>query len=161
MKPDRLSHHAVPIETAIQTLRGERMILDADLARIYGVATRALNQAVRRNKEKFPADFMFRLNRAEARELNRSQVVMGSQKHRDPRFLPYTFTEHGAIMAANVLNSPRAVQIVFVIRGFARLIGSTKRFERSEALERLKQLERTAELLMAPTEPKKRKIGFV
>jgi hypothetical protein len=61
MKPERALNHAVPIETAIQTLRGERVILDADLARIYGVQTRVLNQAVRRNREKFPADFMFRL----------------------------------------------------------------------------------------------------
>jgi hypothetical protein len=72
MKPDRNSNHAVPIETAIQTLRGEKVILDADLARIYGVETRVLNQVVQRNREKFPAAFMFRLNRTEARQLNRS-----------------------------------------------------------------------------------------
>ena len=174
MKPDRPSHHADPIETSIQTLRGERVILDADLARIYGVATRVLNQAVRRNKEKFPGDFMFRLNRAEARQLSRSQLVMGSQKHRDPRFLPYAFTEHGAIMAANVLNSPRAVQMsVFVVRAFVRLrqmVGAHK-----EVAAKLAELERKVashdgniralfeaiRQLMAPPEPKKRKIGFL
>jgi hypothetical protein len=77
MKTDHPSHHAVTIEMAIQTLRGGRVILDAELARIYGVATRVLNQAVRRDKKKLPTDFMFRLNRAEARQLNRSQIVTG------------------------------------------------------------------------------------
>jgi hypothetical protein len=174
MKPDRASTQAAPIETAIQTLRGERVILDADLARIYGVETRVLNQAVRRNREKFPADFMFRLSRAEARQLNRSQVVMGSQKHRDPRFLPYAFTEHGAIMAANVLNSPRAVQMsVFVVRAFVRLrqmIGAHKEMAAKLAeLERkvashdgnIRALFEAIRQLMTPPEPKKRKIGFL
>ncbi|HXG53721.1 MAG TPA: ORF6N domain-containing protein [candidate division Zixibacteria bacterium] len=150
------------------------MILDADLARIYGVETRVLNQAVRRNREKFPADFMFQLNRVETRQLNRSQVVIGSQKHRDPRFLPYAFTEHGAIMAANVLNSPRAVQMsVFVVRAFVRLrqmVGA-----RGEMAAKLSELERKVashdgdikalfdaiRRLMAPHQPQKRKIGFV
>jgi len=91
------------------------------LARIYGVETRVLNQAVRRNLEKFPSDFMFRLRLPEARELNRSQTVIGLQKHRNPRYRPYAFTEHAAIMAANVLNSPRDVQMsVFVVRAFVR-----------------------------------------
>jgi len=111
MKPDRAAELSAPIETAIRALRGERIILDADLARIYGVGTRVLNQAVRRNLEKFPSDFMFQLSLVEVRELNRSQFVIGSQKHRNPRYRPYAFTEHGAIMAANVLNSPRAVQM--------------------------------------------------
>ena len=120
----------------IVTIRGQKVILDADLARIYGVATKALNQAVKRNAEKFPDDFMFRLSKDEAEELrrlrsqsvtlesgsNRSQCVTGSQKHRDPRYLPHAFTEHGAIMAATVLNSPRAVQMsVFVVRAFIRM----------------------------------------
>ena len=77
MKPERASNHMVLIETAIQTLRGERMVLDPDLARIYGVEPSVLNQALRRNREKCPADFMFRINTAEAKLLNRSQVVMG------------------------------------------------------------------------------------
>jgi hypothetical protein len=174
MKSDRVSNDAIPIETAIQTLRGERVILDADLAKIYGVETRVLNQAVRRNRVKFPTDFMFRLNRAEARQLNRSQPVMGSQKHRDPRFLPYAFTEHGAIMAANVLNSPRAVQMsVFVVRAFVRLrqmIGAHKEMAATLAeLERkvashdgnIRALFEALRQLMAPPEPKKRKIGFI
>jgi hypothetical protein len=122
MRKDRASDQAVPIETVIQTIRGERVILDADLARRYGVETRVLNQAVRRNSEKFPTDFVFWLNLTEAKQANRSQTVIGSQKHRDLRFLPYAFAEHGAIMAANVLNSPRAVQMsVFVFQAFIRL----------------------------------------
>ncbi len=109
MKTNRASKAVLPIENLILTVRGERVILDAELARIYGVETRVLNQAVRRNLGKFPPDFMFRLNLTEARQLNRSQIVIGSQKHRSLRYRPYAFTEHGAIMAANVLNSPRAV----------------------------------------------------
>ncbi len=111
MKRKRAADLSVPIEMVIRTLRAERVILDTDLARVYGVETRVLNQAVQRNLEKFPSDFMFRLSLPEARELNRSQTVTGLQKHRNPRYRPYAFTEHGAIMAANVLNSPRAVQM--------------------------------------------------
>jgi hypothetical protein len=94
-----------PIEPAIQVIRGQRVILDSDLAKIYGVTTKALNQAVKRNLERFPSDFMFRLTVAELTDLksqtaisNRSQIVTGSQKHRDPRALPYAFTEHGAVI---------------------------------------------------------------
>src|SRR4051812_8425343 len=93
------------IDPVIHTLRGERMILDADLATIYGVPTKVLNQAVKRNREKFPSDFIIQLTGSEALALNRSQIVTGSlQRHRDSRSRPYAFTEHGAIMAANILN---------------------------------------------------------
>jgi hypothetical protein len=91
------------IESKILTIRSQKVILDADLAAIYGVKTKALNQAVKRNIDRFPLDFVFQLSRVEFESGNRSQSVTGSQKHRDPRFLPYVFTEHGAIMAANVL----------------------------------------------------------
>lgn len=116
------------IDSVIHTIRGERVILDADLAKIYGVATKVFNQAVKRNREKFPADFMFELTLTEAVNLqraasqrdshSRSQIVTlkrgGNVKH-----APYAFTEHGAIMAANLLNSPQAVQMsVFVVRAF-------------------------------------------
>ena len=85
------------------------------------MATKALNQAVKRNNEKFPSDFMFQLTPQELVDL-KSQIVTGSQKHRDPRFLPNVFTEHGAIMAATVLNSPQAVQMsVFVVRAFVAM----------------------------------------
>jgi hypothetical protein len=110
------------ITRAILVLRGQRVLLDAELAGLYGVTTKALNQAVKRNAERFPEDFMFRLTPAETEALNRSQIVTGSQKHRDPRFPPYVFTEHGAIMAAAVLNSPRAVEMsVYVVRAFVQL----------------------------------------
>src|SRR3989338_3448771 len=109
-----------PIEQLIVTIRGQRVILAGDLARIYGVATRVLNQAVKRNREKFPADFMFRvgLKDAEAIRRSRSQIVI-LKRGMNIKYLPYAFTEHGAIMAANVLNSPRAVQMsVFVVPAF-------------------------------------------
>lgn len=111
-----------PVEPLIREVRGERVMLDSDLARIYGVTTKALNQAVKRNADRFPSDFLFRLTVDETETLNRSQFVTGSQKHRDPRLLPYAFTEHGAIMAANVLNSTQAVQMsVFVVRAFLKM----------------------------------------
>src|SRR4051812_44605564 len=110
------------IEQAILHIRGEKVMLDSDLAAIYGVTTKALNQAVKRNLDRFPPDFVFRLSADEVAELNRSQIVTGSQKHRDPRFPPYAFTEHGALMLANVLNSKRAAQTsVQVVRAFIRM----------------------------------------
>jgi hypothetical protein len=115
----------VPVEhitRAILVLRGHRVLLDAELAELYGVPTKALNQAVKRNIERFPEDFMFQLSRPEAEALNRSQSVTGSQRHRDPRFTPYAFTEHGSIMAATILNSPRAVEMsIYVVRAFVKL----------------------------------------
>ena len=81
-------------------------MLDSDLAELYNVPTKALNQAVKRNQERFPGDSMFRLTKDELEELNRSQIMTGSQKHRDPRFPPFVFTEHGALMLANVLEPP-------------------------------------------------------
>ncbi len=125
---------------AIHVLRGHRVLLDSELAALYGVTTKALNQAVKRNANRFPEDFMFRLTRAETDSLNRSQIVTGSQKHRDPRLQPYTFTEHGAIMAATILSSPRAVEMsIYVVRAFVQLrelLSSNKDLAR-----RLDQLE--------------------
>ena len=118
------------IERCIFLIRGQKVLLDADLALIYGVPTKVLNQAVKRNLRRFPSDFVFRLTAEELETIqsqiatgsNRSQIVTGSQKHRDPRFPPYAFTEHGAIMTANVLNSRRAVQMsVFVVRAFVKM----------------------------------------
>lgn len=142
------------IDSLITTVRRQKVILDAELARIYGVPTKALNQAVKRNREKFPEDFLFRLTPQEAQEAcrsvrafalpevapNRSQIVTGSQKHRDPRYLPYAFTEHGAIMAANVLNSARASQMsVFVVRAFVKMRSSFK--DSRELAQKLALLE--------------------
>ncbi len=130
------------IERKIYTVRGRKVMLDSDLAALYGVTTKRLNEQVRRNAERFPEDFMFRLTKQEYDSLrsqfatldlksqivtsngtgsNRSQFATGSQKHRDPRFLPYAFTEHGAVMAANVLNSPTAVGAsIYVVRAFMK-----------------------------------------
>ena len=84
-----------PVEPLIREIREERAIFDFDLARIYGVTTKMLNQAIKRNLDRFPPDFLFRVTKSELETLNRSQPVTGSQKHRDPRFLPNAFTEHG------------------------------------------------------------------
>lgn len=106
----------------IHNFRNQKVILDSDLAHIYGVPTKRLNEQVKRNRHRFPPDFMFVLSPSEIEELNRSQIATGSQKHRDPRFPPYAFTEHGAIMAANVLNSKKAEEMsVFVVRAFIKM----------------------------------------
>ncbi|MCX5885452.1 MAG: ORF6N domain-containing protein [Proteobacteria bacterium] len=157
------------IERIIITVRGQRVILDNDLAAIYGVTTKALNQAVKRNMERFPDDFAFKLDPSDVKE-NRSQFVTGSQKHRDPRFRPYAFTEHGALMAANVLRSARAVEMsVFVVRAFVRLRQWLA--DHAELSRRLDEMEQKYDSqfkvvfeairqLMTPPEPKKKGIGF-
>jgi hypothetical protein len=110
------------ISRDILVLRGQRVLLDTRLAALYGVTTKRLNEQVKRNAERFPDDFMFRLTRSEVEALNRSQIATGSQKHRDPRFPPFAFTEHGAIQAANVLNSTKAIEMgIYVVRAFLRL----------------------------------------
>jgi len=110
------------IEKAIYPIRGERVMLDRDLAELYGVSTAALNQAVRRNRDRFPEDFMFQLTSAEVAELNRSQIVIGSQKHRDPRSKPNAFTEQGVAMLASVLRSKRAITVnIEIVRAFVNL----------------------------------------
>src|SRR5688572_30186551 len=112
---------AAEIAKRIIIVRGHRVLLDTDLAALYGVQTRRLNEQVRRNQSRFPSDFMFRLKISEL-QINRSQIATGSRKHRDPRYMPFVFTEHGAIMAATVLNSPRAVEMsVYVVRAFVKL----------------------------------------
>jgi len=111
------------IEPILHSIRGERVILDSDLARLYGVETRVLKQAIRRNREKFPPDFMFELTLAEAERLRRSTSQSVTLKRGENiKHPPFAFTEHGALMAANLLNSPQAVQMsVFVIRAFVRM----------------------------------------
>ena len=130
-KPERYDTDAV--ESLILTIRGQKVILDTDLAAIYGVSTKRLNEQVKRNARRFPEDFMFQLTSKEWADLTsqiaisnvqlkRSQIATASQRHRDPRFIPYAFTEHGAVMAANILRSERAVQMsVFVVRAFVRM----------------------------------------
>jgi hypothetical protein len=176
----------------IRTIRGQKVILDYDLARIFGVRTFRFNEAVKRNRERFPDDFLFQLTAEEAKSLtsqiailklsgNPSQIAMGSQKHRNPRHLPYALTENGAIMAANVLNSPEAVRMsVFVVRAFVQmrdLLGGTKELARQLAdLEKkltarldvhesviVDVLRRVMDILDPPPplpEPPRRRIGF-
>ena len=110
------------VTQSIVVVRGQRVLLDAELAALYGVPTKALNQAVKRNSARFPPDFLLRLTTAEVGSLNRSQFVTSSQKHRNLRQTPLAFTEHGALMAATVLNSARAVEMsVFIVRAFVQL----------------------------------------
>ena len=107
---------------SILFLRGQRVILDRELAAIYGVETRALNQAIKRNVERFPEDFMFQLNREEV-TLSRSQSeILNPGRGRNIKYLPFAFTEHGTIQAANILSSPRAVEMgIYVVRAFVKL----------------------------------------
>ncbi|GFE89080.1 ORF6N domain-containing protein [Steroidobacter agaridevorans] len=110
------------VAQSIFILRGQRVLLDSELAALYQVPTKRLNEQVKRNLDRFPEDFMFRLSRPEVDVLNRSQIATGSQKHRDPRYPPYAFTEHGAIMAATILNSQRAIEMsIYVVRAFVQL----------------------------------------
>jgi len=109
------------IETLIYEVRGQRIMLDSDLAEVYGVLTKVLNRAIKRHANRFPNDFLFRLTRQEFANL-RCQIGTSSSRYGGRRFLPYAFTEHGAIMAATVLNSPQAVQMsVFVVRAFLKM----------------------------------------
>jgi len=172
MAKELVSHQR--IESAILALRGEKVLLDSDLATLYGVTTKALNQAVKRNLGRFPADFMFRLSAKETAELNRSQIVTGSQRHRDPRYPPFAFTEQGVAMLSSVLRSPRAVNVnIEIMRAFVRLRKILA--VNAELAQRLDELERRVgkhdeqfvqvirairQLMEPPANPKRRKIGF-
>lgn len=116
--------HGTPVsavESRILFLRHQRVILDADIAELYGVPVKRLNEQVKRNQERFPTDFMFQLTSKEHDTL-RSQIATSKKSRGGRRYMPFAFTEHGAIMAATVLNSDRAVQMsVFVVRAFVRL----------------------------------------
>lgn len=109
------------VESRILTLRGQKVILDSDLAAIYGVETKALNRAAKRNAKRFPSDFVFQLTSEEAESL-RCQFGTSNEGRGGRRFLPYAFTENGAVMAANILNSAQAVRMsIFVVRAFIRM----------------------------------------
>lgn len=134
---------AVPIEqisSSILFFRGQRVLLDSDLAALYGVTTKRFNEQVRRNLARFPADFMFQLTAEEVTGL-RSQIATSNVGRGGRRYAPYAFTEHGAIMAATILNSPLAVEMsVYVVRAFVQLrdmLASNK-----ELARRLDELER-------------------
>jgi phage regulator Rha-like protein len=179
----------------IYEIRGERVMLDSDLASIYGVETKALNRAVKRNRDRFPKDFVFRISEDEWKNLRyqigtatsrrehpslRYQIGTSSLGHGGRRNRPYAFTEHGAIMAANVLNSRRAVQMsVFVVRAFLKmraLLGDKRELaQKLASLEKeLKKrldvheavivtiLQRVMDIIDPPVapEPPKPRIGF-
>ena len=175
------------IGLAITVLREQRVILDSDLAELYGVETKRFNEAVKRNAEKFPPDLMFELTAEEFANL-RSQFATSSliaKKHGGRRYAPRVFTEHGALMAAMVLNSPRAVQVsLYVVRAFVRLRNAAVQHQdlakqlvelqdKTESLAmsydtfsrntkvQLRQVFDTLRELMTPPEPHKRPIGFV
>jgi hypothetical protein len=128
-----------PIESLIYTIRGLRVMLDSDLAKIYGVTTGALNQALKRNIRRFPDDFAFQLSGEELETLI-SQIVISSKNYGGRRKLPWVFTEHGAIMLASILNSERAVEMsVSVVRAFVLMreqLGASK-----ELAQKLSELE--------------------
>ena len=163
-----------PILPLIHTIRGLRVILASDLARLYSVPTKRLNEAVKRNKSRFPTDFMFQLTRIEALAHSRSQIATLNVQGVNIKHLPYAFTEHGAIMAANVLNSPQAVAMsVYVIRAF---IQQREVLSANDAiLKRLAEIDKTLllhdkalrdiyqkllPLLQPPPETPRPKIGF-
>jgi len=176
------------IERSIFLVRGEKVILDADLAMLYGVPTKRLNEQVRRNRDRFPDDFMFRLSWAETRvsvshlaTLSREETGQGSRSQFatlrrgwNIKYRPYAFTEHGAIMAATVLNSPRAVQVsVYVVRAFLRLrqmLGQHKELSVKLAdLERkvgehdqniVALIQAIRRLMAPPPEAPRKRIGF-
>jgi hypothetical protein len=187
-----MGEQARTIEPLIVLIRGCRVVLDADLARLYGVTTGRFNEAFKRNRCRFPEEFAFQLTPAEyaalkaahvsdsqptdsnKEKVNLSQIAIGSQKHRDPRLRPWAFTEHGALMAANILRSERAVQMsVFVIRAFVRLREQVA--ANSAILQRLAEIDaallqhdsalrdiyrKLLPLLQPPPDPPKRRIGF-
>ncbi len=162
-----------PVEQVIRTVRGHRVILDEDIAAIYGVPTKRLNEQVKRNADRFPEDFMFQLT-AEERDALRSQSATSKTGRGGRRYRPYAFTEHGAIMAANILNSRHAIEAsVYVVRAFVRMRGMlAANRERATGLkelarrggrhdEAIRRLVATIRELMAPPEePPKGRMGF-
>jgi len=160
------------IESQIFLVRGQKVILDSDLALLYGVEVRALNQAVKRNERRFPSDFILSLTAKESETL-RSQSVISKSSRGGRRYAPYAFTEHGAIMAATVLNSPRAVEMsIFVVRAFLRLRETlanhkelaTKLGELEQRLQthdnKIVEIIKAIHVLAMPPEKPVRRIGF-
>jgi len=163
---------AEKIEQRILMIRDEKVVIDADLAEFYGVPTKRLNEQVKRNKDRFPKDFMFQLTADE-----KSEVVAKCdhlEKLKFSKILPYAFTEHGAIMAASILNSPQATEAgIFIVRAFVKLRQAITGYK--ELTWKISQIERqlsghdnqiaaiiqTIKKLIQPTPvPKKRRIGF-
>jgi len=180
MKNDLPALPLESIEQRIYTVRGQRVMLDADLAAVYGVVTKNLNKAVKRNADRFPSDFVFQLTPQEVANL-RFQFGTSSSVYGGRRYVPYVFTEHGAVMAANILNSKRAAQMsVFVVRAFVKmrsvLSDTGELAAKLAALEKeLKErldvheaaivsiLQRVMDIIDPPAlpEPPKKQIGFL
>jgi hypothetical protein len=160
------------IEQRILLIQGEKVIVHADLAEFYGVPTKRLNEQVKRNKDRFPGDFMFQLSPEEKSEVVANCDHLSKLKY--SRSLPYAFTEHGAIMAANILNSPRAIEVsVFIVRAFVklrRMIAENKELSRrivqierhlADHDEQIIELIKAIKQLLKPDPlPKKRRIGY-
>jgi phage regulator Rha-like protein len=173
----KTSESIVPIEhiaRSILVLRGHKVLLDAELAQLYGVTTARLNQQVRRNRKRFPDDFLFEVT---AEELANLKLHFATSSWGGRRKLPFAFTEHGAIMVATILNSPRAVEMsVYVVRAFVKLrelLASNKdlaqklaRLERSlisldlKTQHQFREVYETIRALLAVPTPKKRPVGF-
>ena len=187
----RMAFNSERLEPLIFRIRGRRVVLDADLARLYGVTTTRFNEAFRRNRHRFPGDFAFQITADELENL-RSQIAISSLQSTDSpkdssrrsqfltashggrRYLPWAFTEHGALMAANILRSEGAVQMsVFVVRAFVRLREQVA--ANTAILKRLAEIDKTLvqhdavlsdlyrkllPLLQPPADPPKRRIGF-
>jgi len=171
--PDALASTIQALPDKILEIRGQRVLLDADLAGLFGVPTKRFNEQVGRNLEKFPSDFMFVLTKQEIMNL-RSHFATTSGGHGGRRYNPRAFTEHGAIMAATVLNSPRAVEMsVYIVRAFVRFREmlsshrelSAKLGELEARLDDHDQaiggLIRAIKALMEPEAPRKRPIGYI
>jgi ORF6N domain len=170
--PKRSKTPEVVVESRILFLRHQRVILDADIAALYGVPVKRLNEQVKRNQARFPSDFMFRLTEKEHAAL-RSQIATSKKSRGGRRYTPYAFTEHGALMAATVLSSERAVQMsVFVVRAFVRLremLATNRRLAgKIDELENrldthdstIQDLIEAIRELMTPEEPSRMRIGF-
>ncbi len=174
MPKNELSVPVEFIEEIILSLRGQRVMLDRDLAALYGVSTKVFNQAVKRNERRFPADFRFQLTKEEKQEVVTNCDHLKPLKYSP--VLPYAFTEHGALMAANVLNSDQANQMsVYIVRAFVRLretiLGNSKLAMRlMEVEQRLDRHDESLNALVSAIEcllnepeekGKKRKMGFI
>jgi hypothetical protein len=150
MSPKEDAALAISVARQIHMVRGQRVLLDEDLAAIYGVTTSALNQAMRRNRGRFPPDFVLELTALEWDSL-RSQIVIlksGRGKHR--KFLPVAFTEHGAVMAATILNSPQAVQMsILVVRAFIAMRSAVR--DSAQLSAKIDELEKSLTILDADT----------
>lgn len=170
MAKEKKTQSIVPIEriaSRIYLIGGRKVMFDFDLAELYDVPTKALNQAVTRNAERFPEDFMFRLSPEETEALNRSQTVTGSQKHRDPKFSPRAFTQEGVAMLSGVLRSKRAVEInITIMRAFVKLremLATNEELARKVGQHdrQIAVLFEQVQKILSPPPVKKKPIGFI